>query len=124
MKINKNKSLLALLILGTSPLFFAQETDRKPLKNLWLCRSLLSIRFPNPTNNTRPSFIYSHNRNNEVNLNLGLIKANYETEQFRANLALAAGTYMNANYAAEPGVLKNAMKLMWELKFQKVKIFG
>ena len=25
----------------------------------------------------------------------------------RANLAIAAGTYMNANYAAEPGVLKN-----------------
>ena len=25
----------------------------------------------------------------------------------RANIALAVGTYMNANYAAEPGVLKN-----------------
>lgn len=25
----------------------------------------------------------------------------------RANLAIGAGTYMNANYAAEPGTLKN-----------------
>jgi hypothetical protein len=43
-------------------------------------------------NNSRPAFIYSHNRNNEVNLNLGFVKANYETEKIRANVALGAGT--------------------------------
>lgn len=55
----------------------------------------------------KPSFIYSHNRHNEVNLNLGFVKASWQNEQARANLSLAAGSYMNANYAAEPGVLKN-----------------
>ncbi len=60
-----------------------------------------------PDNHSRPSFMYSHNRHNEFNLNLGFFKAAYNTERVRANLALAAGTYMNANYAAEPGVLKN-----------------
>lgn len=34
--------------------------------------------FNNPADNNRPSFIYSHNRHNEVNLNLGYIKANYD----------------------------------------------
>lgn len=63
--------------------------------------------FAQPADHTRPSFIYSHNRHNEVNLNLGFIKANYSTERVRGNLALAAGTYMNANYATEAGVLKN-----------------
>ncbi|GAB1357706.1 porin [Cloacibacterium normanense] len=121
MKINKNKSLLALLILGTSPLFFAQETDRKPLKISGYAEAYYQYDFQNPTNNTRPSFIYSHNRNNEVNLNLGLIKANYETEQFRANMALAAGTYMNANYAAEQGVLKNIYEANVGIKISKSK---
>lgn len=63
--------------------------------------------FNKPPDNNRPGFIYSHNRHNEFNLNLGYVKASYSAERARANLALAAGTYMNANYAAEPGVLKN-----------------
>lgn len=60
-----------------------------------------------PLQNQRPGFVYSHNRNNEVSLNLAYLKANYSTTKIRANLALAVGSYMNANYAAEPGVLKN-----------------
>ena len=60
-----------------------------------------------PADNNRPGFIYSHNRSNEFNVNLAFVKANYTTERVRANLAIGAGTYVNANYAAEPGVLKN-----------------
>lgn len=60
-----------------------------------------------PANNDKAGFLYSHNRHNEFNLNLGFIKAAYSSERVRVNVALAAGTYMNANYAAEPGVLKN-----------------
>ena len=63
--------------------------------------------FNKPADHNRPSFFYSHNRHNEFNLNLGFVKANYSAERIHANVALAAGTYMNANYAAEPGVLKN-----------------
>ncbi len=60
-----------------------------------------------PVNGNCPAFIYSHNRHNEFNLNLGYLKAAYKTEKVRANISFASGTYMNANYAAEPGVLKN-----------------
>ena len=63
--------------------------------------------FNKPSDNNRPGFIYSHNRHNEFNLNLGYLKANYTADRVRANLALATGTYMNANYTAEPGVLKS-----------------
>lgn len=63
--------------------------------------------FNEPANNTRPGFVYSFNRHNEVNLNIGFIRGSYTTDNVRANLALMAGTYANANLAAEPGVLKN-----------------
>lgn len=63
--------------------------------------------FNQPEDNTRPGFIYSFNRHNEVNLNFGFIRSSYNADNVRATLALMAGTYANANLAAEPGVLKN-----------------
>lgn len=80
-----------------------------------------SYDFAKPNNHIRPAFIYSHNRHNEVNLNLGLIKANYQTENIRANLALGTGTYMNANYSAEQGVLKNIYEANIGVKLSKSK---
>ena len=77
--------------------------------------------FNKPPDGNRPVFIYSHNRHNEFNLNLGFIKANYTAERVRANIALAAGTYMNANYAAEPGVLKNIFEANAGVKLSKKK---
>lgn len=63
--------------------------------------------FNNPAGNTRPSFLYSFNKNNEAAVNLAFLRGAYVTDGFRANLALAAGTYMKANYALEPGFLGN-----------------
>lgn len=63
--------------------------------------------FNKPGGEFRQPFLYSHNRHNEFNLNLGFIKVAVVHEKYRANLALQAGTYPNDNYAAEPGVLKN-----------------
>lgn len=66
-----------------------------------------SYAFSRPADHQRPAFLYSHNRHNEFNLNLGFIKTNYTSDRLRANIALAAGTYMNANYANEPGGLQH-----------------
>ena len=63
--------------------------------------------FNEPTTNFRQPFFYNHNRHNEFNLNLGLMKLNVDHAKYRANFALQAGTYPNDNYAAEPGLLKN-----------------
>lgn len=63
-----------------------------------------------PAENRRPAFLYSHNRHNEFNLNLGYLKAAYSAPKTRANLALAAGTYMIDNYAAEPAGLRNILE--------------
>ena len=63
--------------------------------------------FNRPPANYRPNFIYNFNRHNEFNVNLAYMKGSVAQQRLRANLALAVGTYMNANYAAEEGVLKN-----------------
>lgn len=105
-------------MLGLSTMLFAQE-ENKPLKITGYAELYYQYDFNNPEKNVRPGFIYSHNRNNEVNLNLGFVKANYETEKLRANLALATGTYMNANYSAEPGVLKNIYEANVGVKISK-----
>lgn len=111
---------MALSMLAFSDTIMAQE-DNKPLKITGYAELYYQYDNSNPQNNTRPSFIYSHNRNNEINLNLGFIKVNYENEKLRANLAVATGTYMNANYAAESGVLKNIYEAYVGFKISKSK---
>ena len=97
-------SLMSLISFST----FAQDTIQpNPLTFSGYVEGYYSYDFNKPTSNTKPAFLYNYNRHNEFNLNLGFIKAAYSTDRVRANLAIAAGTYMNANYAAEPGVLKN-----------------
>jgi hypothetical protein len=63
--------------------------------------------FNQPTTIKRQSFLFNHNRHNQPNLNLGIIKLNLDHQKYRANLALHAGTYSKDNYASEPGILKN-----------------
>lgn len=72
-----------------------------------------------PANHVRQPFLYSYNRHNEVNLNLGYIKLAYATEHIRAGIALMAGTYSNDNLAAEPGVLKNILEASTGFKISK-----
>jgi len=75
--------------------------------------------FGQPESNTRPGFIYSHNRHNEVALNLGFIKAAYDNGTVRGNLALMAGSYANANLAAEESTLKNVYEANVGVKLSK-----
>ncbi|SEF68028.1 porin [Algoriphagus boritolerans] len=63
--------------------------------------------FNQPESIERQTFLFNHNRHNELNLNLGLLKLSLNHSKYRANFALQAGTYSNDNYAAEPGLLKN-----------------
>ena len=113
------------IILGASLLIginaAAQEIKPKPFTVSGYLEAYYSYEFNKPLNNTKPSFFYSHNRANEVNLNLGFVKAAYATEKLRANLSLATGTYMNANYAAEPGVLKNIYEANLGVKLSSKK---
>jgi hypothetical protein len=104
----KKLAMLACLLAGATQLFAQQDTTQNTQLSISGYLEAYYLRdFNNPIGNTRPGFVYSHNRTNEVNINLALLKAAYEKTNTRANLAFGVGTYMNANYSAEPGVLKN-----------------
>ena len=113
------KFIFPILFVGISASLIAQEKENNPLKISGYAEVYYQQDFNQPKNNTRPGFVYSHNRTNEVNINLGLIKAKYETENLRANLGVGVGTYMNANYAVEPGVLKNVYEANVGVKLSK-----
>jgi len=72
--------------------------------------------FNHSTEDERPSFTYSHNIVEKPSINLGLLKANLNTDRVRANLALGSGTYMRANYAVEPRDLQKVFEANIGLK--------
>ena len=85
----------------------AQEKEKSPLTFSGYIDTYYSYDFGNPDNHTRPGFIYSYNRHNELNLNLGFAKVNYAKDNVRGNLALMAGTYPEYNLTAEQDLLRN-----------------
>lgn len=116
------KSCLTLLMLGWSLALTAQSnSSTSPLSISSYLETYYTYDFANPSDHNRPGFLYSFNRHNEVNLNLGFVKAAYSEENVRANLALMAGTYANANLAAEPGVLRNVLESNAGVKLSKTK---
>lgn len=113
------KILFVLFAICGTAAFAQNDSIIKPLTVSGYVEVYYTADFNNPKNNNRPGFVYSHNRNNEININLAYIKTGYNTERLRANLALAVGTYMNANYAAEQGVMKNIYEANVGLKISK-----
>ncbi|MBE9598353.1 porin [Pedobacter sp. MC2016-24] len=112
------KKLLTLaLALSTGLILRAQDVSK--IKVSGYLETYYGYDFNKPADNNRPGFIYSHNRHNEVNLNLGFIKGSYDNGNIRANMAVMAGTYSNANLSAEPGVLKNIYEANAGLKLSK-----
>ncbi len=116
------KKQIAMFLAGCYTLLTAtaqENSDKKPLIVSGYLETYYTYDFGKPASQNRPSFIYSHNRHNEVAMNLGMIKAAYQENGIRANIALATGTYMNANLAAEPGVLKNIFEANAGVKIAK-----
>jgi hypothetical protein len=113
--------LISALLLATCQLR-AQDSIWKQKPELRLAGFLevfYAYDFNKPQGNSRQPFLYNHNRHNEFNLNLGYVKLGLEHTKYRANLALHAGTYVNDNYAAEPGVLKHVFEANVGLSLNK-----
>lgn len=102
--------LLLSVILKAS--FVAQvdtaKKEEKPKTKLeGYTEAYYSFDFNKPTNNLRPSFLYNHVRHNEVNVNHAIIRASYNSDKVRVNMALMTGNYAQYNLAAEPAILRN-----------------
>lgn len=66
--------------------------------------------FNQPADGNRPPFVYSFNRHNEFNINLAYLKTSFQHDRYRANLALMAGTYCEANLANESPVMRHILE--------------
>ncbi len=117
-----NRLLLLYILSIISTVASGQDsTNKNALSISGYAEVYYQYDFNKPVDGKRPGFIYSHNRHNEFNLNLGFVKAAYATEKVRANLAIAAGTYINANYNAEPGVLQHVFEANVGVRLSKKK---
>ncbi len=103
------KGLLAGLCCFSTACLYAQE-DKDSLKSKLTFSGYLETYYSydpqKPSNHEKAAFIYSHHRSNEVAVNIALLRANYQSERIRSQVAFAAGSYMNANYSAEQGLYK------------------
>ncbi|TDE42158.1 porin [Flavobacterium rhamnosiphilum] len=97
----------------------AQEESKSSFTFSGYVETYYSYDFGNPDNHVRPGFIYSHNKHNELNLNLGLVKVNYVKDNIRGNFALMAGTYAEYNLAAEQDLLQNVYEANIGVKISK-----
>ncbi len=116
----KNALMLCLWLSGAA-LVAQSDSTASPLTFSGYVEAYYTYDLNKPADGARPGFVYSHNRHNEVTLNLGFVKAAYYDGAVRGNLALMAGTYANANLAAEPGVLKNIYEANAGIKISKNK---
>lgn len=113
------KIFFSLLTLAGMCAFAQEKSDSLTISGYG--ETYYSYDFNKPTTNTRPGFLYNFNRHNEFNVNLAYIKANYASERVRGNVAISIGSYMNANYAAEPGILKNVFEANAGYKLSRTK---
>lgn len=103
------KNILFAALLFSTPLPTEAQIDTSALQFSFsgYAEPYFGYDFNQPASSNRPGFVYSHNRHKEFNINLALLRGSVSAQRFRGNLALMAGTYANANLAAEPGTLRN-----------------
>lgn len=100
-------TLFVIFFLCVVNVFTQSDSAANPIQFSGHIEAYYAYDFANPDDHERPAFMYSFDRHNEVNLNLGFIKAAYAKDRVRGNMALMTGTYSNSNLAAEPGVFRN-----------------
>lgn len=108
---------LALMATGTalaqiaptadSTLAVAAPTAPDPLTFYGFVDGYYGYDFKNNNTQSRPGFLYSHNRQNEFTVNQGLVGMRYDNGQVRGAVGLHAGSYVAANYVAEDQVFRH-----------------
>lgn len=120
-----SKAIHFILVMCCPLLSISQEKDSVAKLEISSFSELYyGYDFDDNTSGSRFPFLFSHNRKNQVAVNLAMAKAAFESGRFRANLALQQGTYPQDNYRAEPKALRwiheanfgyalNAEKTVW-----------
>ncbi|WP_298713986.1 porin [Chitinophaga sp.] len=104
------KHILTAIALTGAMATMAQEAPEKAKPKLTVsgyAEAYYVFDFDKPGNHTRPGFLYNHNRHNELNINLALLKVNYVADRVRGNVGIMAGTYAQYNLAAEQELVRH-----------------
>jgi hypothetical protein len=67
----------------------------------------------------RPQFLYHNTRTGELALNIGFVKASWNNEHLRGNMALMTGTYPDRNLATESEMFQHVYEANIGLKISK-----
>lgn len=76
--------------------------------------------FSRPKEGKIPYFV-SMNRHNEATINLAFVDVRYQSERLRGRFAPGFGTYMNANYQNETGVVRHLVEASVGYQISKSK---
>lgn len=95
--MNLQRFILLSLLFTNVLMSFSQTDSTWSKKPTFTVSGFLDVfyvfDFNQPTGSKRLDFFYNHNRHNEFNVNLCLLKLGIEHSKYRANLALHFGTY-------------------------------
>lgn len=110
MKNSKNKLIFTLLLFMSGFLVSAQDTippSKVKIDFSGYIETFYTYDFNRPESIKRQDFFYNHNRHNEFNVNMALLRSTVSYENFYAKVAIQAGTYVQDNYSNEDVKLLN-----------------
>ncbi|HEY0677743.1 MAG TPA: porin [Chitinophagaceae bacterium] len=118
------KSIYSIFIFFVIVSNAQDTTNQSGLSWDFFIDAYYSYDFNKPSDHQRPFFLYNHNRHNEFNINLALVKFSYKNKNLRASIGLMAGTYPESNLAAEPSLFRHIYESQIGIKlFEKKDIW-
>ena len=90
-----------ILFLSSTSCLFSQENKEVKITFSGFLETYYSNDFQNSNTEKKLPFMYNYNRQNEGNLNIGLLRAKVVFENGYGSFALHSGTYVDDNYANE-----------------------
>lgn len=109
------KSCLKQIILSSLLLFstalFSQETQdstlikKGELSYMFYVDLYYGYSFSKPYSGNRPPFIYQYSRDNEMNINMGMVNFDYKNDKLEAHLGFNVGTFPQNYYSGSDTLL-------------------
>ena len=103
--------ILSCLLLVTTALFSQENIDATEKDNKGKLSYMIYVDayygydFSEPYSGNRPAFIYQYNRDNEFNINMGLVDFNYKRSNIEANIGFNVGTFPQSYYSGQDTLL-------------------
>lgn len=118
MMFRMRSTLFSLCLVLSAGMLSAQDSTAQQKKKKWLpalhfdtgVEMYYQYDFNQPASGNRPPYMVVYGRHNEFNINLVYAKGSAVHDRYRANIALMAGTYCEANLPLEPPVLRHIME--------------